>query len=129
MLGRRHDQSQLFQAVFFGREIRKVDLEGDVVHRGLEWLQAGVAGMAFAVEERENLRVPSVAIGELEESGPLESLDQLQADDLLIEELHGVEVFDAKSDLTQSLDWSVSCFHGKSLPIEARLELKTLPSS
>ena len=57
--------------------------------------------------------MPSVAIAELEESGSLESLDQLQTDDLLIEELHGVEVFDAKSDLTQALDWSVSCFHGK----------------
>jgi hypothetical protein len=31
-----------------------------------------------------------VANAELEESGSLESLDQLQTDDLLIEELHGV---------------------------------------
>src|SRR5215470_8207556 len=59
MLGRRYGQSQSLQAVFLGREIRQADLKGDVVNAGLEWLQAHVAGLRFAVEECRTCVWPS----------------------------------------------------------------------
>jgi hypothetical protein len=55
---------------------------------------------AKALEPGEYLRVPAVALGDPEEGGVLEPLEQLQAHDLRVEPLHGVEVVDPQGEFT-----------------------------
>src|SRR5262249_17755164 len=52
----------------------------------------------------QDLRVPAVAVGDAEKRGVVEPPEQLQADDLLVEPPHGVEIRHPQGDLAQALD-------------------------
>ena len=73
VFGRVDFQPQLFQAGLLRRKVGQGNRKGDVIDRRARRVQPGIAGFVAAVKERENLRVPGVALGNAEEGDLRES--------------------------------------------------------
>src|SRR5262249_34885088 len=75
-------------------------IAGDGVHDTDLMLWYTGAKVVSAYAQAVDLRVPAAALGDPEEGGVLEPLEQLQAHHLRVEPLHGVEVVDPQGDST-----------------------------
>jgi hypothetical protein len=79
-------------------------LECDMVNCGGRGVRPTITGALGAVEQGEHLSVTAVAIRNLEKRAVWNSGHQRQADDLLVEPLHGIQIVDAKCDLAKTTD-------------------------
>ena len=104
VLGGGDPQAEPLQPCPHGLVVGKVDLEGDVVNRGLGRVQAPVVGLPRSIEQGEDLVVAAVPLGDAEEGGVVEPPDQFQADHHLVERQHDVDVADPQGDLSEAPD-------------------------
>jgi len=71
-------------------EIFAGDRESKMIDGRLGRTQSGIARLAVPIKESENLSVPAVTVRDFEESRIWKAPQQLQADNILIEGLHGI---------------------------------------
>ncbi len=83
---------QRLQSLPFACEIVKRYLECDVVDSGSCSVRPSITRSLGAVEQGEYLRVTVVALSNLEERDVWKSGHQRQADDFLVESLHGIQI-------------------------------------
>jgi hypothetical protein len=105
-LPRSYGQTQALQPRLFRFVISQGNLKGDVINGRSCGIESPKTGTCRSVEESEDLSVTPIAIGDLEENGVVGSPHQLQANDSLIEALHGVEVGHSQGNLAQGFDRS-----------------------
>ena len=107
-------ESQRLQSLFFICEISESNLERDVVDSGSCGIRPAIAGTPCAVEEGENLGVTAVAVRDLEKCGVWKSGHQRQANDFLVELLHGIQIIDAERNLAESANCRAFLIRGQS---------------
>ncbi len=111
----RDGQTQALQPRLLRLIVCERYLEGDVVNCGGCGIETSITGTGRPVEQCEDLSMTPVSIGDPEEDGFIGLSHQLQANDVLVEPLHGIEVGDPQGDLAQSFDRSFLVKHERSL--------------
>jgi hypothetical protein len=96
--------AKCFESGALGLEIFAGDGEGEMIDCRLGRAQAGIARLAAPVEESQDLSVSAVTVRNLEEGRIRKASHQLQADDVLIKSLHGIEVVYPQRNFTQRFD-------------------------
>ena len=109
VIGELQFAAKRFESAALGLEIFAGDGKGEMIDRRLGRAQAGIARLAAPVEESQNLSVSAVTVRNFEEGGIWKASHQLQANDVLIESLHGIEVVYPQRNFTQRFD--LACGH------------------
>ena len=104
MIGELKFATESFEPGALGLEILSRDGEGEMIDSRMSRTQSGVARLAAPVEESQNLSVSAVAVRNSEKGRIREAPHRLQADDVLIKSLHGVEVIYPQRNFTQRFD-------------------------
>ena len=111
MFGGLDAKPQRFQSLPFVWKIGERYLKGDVVNRGGCGIEPPLTGTGRPVKESQDLSMTPIAIGDLEEDSIIGTPHHFQANDFLVEALHGVQIVDPQGNLAQGLDRSLVIRH------------------
>jgi hypothetical protein len=79
-------------------------VKAEMIDCGLGRTQAGIAQLAAPIEESQDLSVSAVTVRNFEEGRIRKASHQLQANDVLIKSMHGIEVVYPQRNFTQRFD-------------------------
>ncbi len=78
-----------------------------MIDRRLFRFHTSIVRLLSAIKQRQYLCVSAIAFCNLEEDSMRKSFHQLKADNLFVEPLHRVKVFDTESDFSKCFDGSL----------------------